>query len=105
MLIEAKAFVRNSNLKYQIGKMRFFILLLSFYGINSRYHGPYDFDKNGPYYNGEGPPFPSYYTYKEDLDYGFFDGKWTEDMRVPKPGGLFEEYGDRNILTDARRGR
>ena len=64
-----------------------------------------DFDKNGPYYNGEGPPFPSYYTYKEDLDYGFFDGKWTEDMRVPKPGGLFEEYGDRNILTDARRGR
>ena len=69
------------------------------------YQGPYDFSKNGPYYNGEGPPFPSYYRYQEDMEYGLFDGIWAEDMRVPKPGGLFEEYGDRNILTDARRGR
>ena len=39
------------------------------------------------------------------MEYGLFDGTWTEDMRVPNPGGLFEEWGDRNILTDPRRGR
>ena len=94
ILIEAKS---KTILEYSKIEMKLFVFLLSIDEIYARVRS----QRCGQYQPGDGPPFPSWWEYHDDLYDGYFDGIWTEDMRVKNPSSKLHK----TIRTDPSRGR
>ena len=77
--------------------MKIFVFLLIINEIHARVRS----QRSGQYQPGDGPPFPSWWEYHDDLYDGYFDGIWTEDMRVKNPSSKLHK----TITTDPSRGR
>ena len=54
--------------------MKLFVLLLSFNEIHARAR-----KRREQYRPGDGPPFPTWWDYADDVYWGDFDGEWTEE--------------------------